>query len=519
APAVVRPAVSFSFVFCPILLALLAGRGLAQTSIPGYTPAAPKLKQNLSHEEKARRGAAPLSRIHPEIKIESARAHRLPALTPSEMRPERKSMRLRVGAVRRLDRPLAAQNDATFIQTPEGKLYVMRVTSEGAVMTRLHFSGVALPAGARLFVYSRANPDDYHALHIPGDDGLDVTGKNEFWTPPLRGEEVVVEYLASATAQDTPADQQSSPFTIDQVTHIFLDPRATRSAGGVQQDGPGLCNANVPAEWGEAAKSVGMLQFTTPKGEFVCSGVLLNNARNDGTPYVLTANHCLSRMEYTGTGTMYWLYDTGDRPTNGTPRSIAGTIIATDASGDFTFLQLPSVPPILRFAGWTMDMPAAPTPVASIHHPQASYKRFSSGNTAPGACPSGLPRECDQYLPVRWQNGITEPGSSGAPLWTGSPSDPRVAGLLSGGLSACNNPSGVDFFSRFDLAFPAIAPYLTGQGCAFALEPVKPHFGSRDAQTQEIFSSAGGDGAVKLKVRSGSDCPWSARSEAPWITL
>src|SRR5262245_58083320 len=226
APAVVRPAVSFSYDFCLSFLPLLPGRVFADSAILDYTPSAPKEKQILSHEEKARRGAAPLSRILSGIKIESARVHRLPALTSSEMRPERKSMRLRVGAVRQIDRPLAAQSDATVIQTPEGKVYLMRVTSEGAVMTRLHFNQVALPAGARLFVYSRVNPDDYHALHIPGDDGMDVTRKNEFWTPPLKGEEIVVEYLAPATAQDATTAQRVLPFTIDQVSHIFLDPRA-----------------------------------------------------------------------------------------------------------------------------------------------------------------------------------------------------------------------------------------------------------------------------------------------------
>src|SRR5215468_2971291 len=517
APAVVRPAVSFSFVFCPILLALLAGRGLAQTSIPGYTPAAPKLKQNLSHEEKARRGAAPLSRIHPEIKIESARAHRLPALTPSEMRPERKSMRLRVGAIRRLDRPLAAQNDATFIQTPEGKLYVMRLTSEGAAMTRLHFSGVALPAGARLFVYSRTNPDAYHALHIPGEDGLDVTGRSEFWTPPIAGAEVVVEYIAPATTPDEPPAQP--PFVIDLVSHILLDPRAARSSVGSQQNSPGLCNENVPAEWGEAAKSVGLFQFTTPKGEFACSGILLNNARNDGTPYFLTANHCLSRNDYSTSLRVYWLYDSGDSPTSQTPQSSGGAVIATGVAGDFTLLQLPYAPPGVRFAGWTAESPAASTPVTSIHHPQASYKRFSSGQTVAGACPSGLQGGCEQYLPVRWQSGITEPGSSGAPLFVGSSSDPRVAGLLSGGLSSCSNRTGLDFYSRFDLAFTAIAPYLTGQGCAFTLQPVKRPPGANDPQTREIFSATGGDGSVNLKVRTGTDCSWTAQSEAPWITL
>ncbi|MGH9844206.1 MAG: BACON domain-containing protein, partial [Blastocatellia bacterium] len=482
----------------------------------GYTPPPQHKAPELPVAEKARRGEAPLSRLRDQIKPEAARGHKLSALDPREMKQERNSTRLRVGAIRALSRPLDVLNDGTVFQTPEGKLYLMRVASEGAAMTRLHFSQAALPVGARLFVYSRSNPDDYHALHIPGDDGLDVAGQNEFWTPPLTGEEVVVEYLAPPDAR---AEQQSPPFVIDQVSHIFFDPRPSRSAQSTQQNGAALCNLNVPAEWSEAAKSVGMFQFSTPKGEFACSGVLLNNAKNDGTPYFLTANHCLSGTNNVSSVSVYWLYNNGDRPTNETPRTSGGMVIATGAAGDFTLLRLTSVPPGVRFAGWTAEAPAAPTLVTSIHHPRASYKRFSAGQTVADACPPGLPGACEQYLPVRWRNGITEPGSSGAPLWTGSPDDPRVAGLLSGGLSSCSNSAGLDFYGRFDLAFAAIAPYLTGQGCGFALEPLKQIFGSRDAQTQEIFSSAGGDGSVKLKVRSGTDCGWTARSEAPWITL
>jgi uncharacterized protein (TIGR03437 family) len=517
-PVIVRSVILSSVLPVLLFLALLAGNGVAQTSMPGYTPPpVAKLKSEVSQEEKARRGEVPLSRVRPQIKLESTRLHRMSPLSSSEMRPEKKSMRLRIGAVRQIDHPLAPETDGTAIQTPEGKLYLMRVVAEGAARTRLRFSRVALPAGARLFVYSQANPDDYHALHIAGEDGLDVTGQSEFWTPPMKGDEIVIEYLAPVSAQD--ASTAQPPFIIDQVSHIFLDPRAARSGEGAQQNGAAICNVNVPAEWGEAAKSVGMLQFTTPKGEFACSGVLLNNARNDGTPYFLTANHCLSATNYAGSFTVFWLYDSGDRPTIETPYSSGGVLLATGAAGDFTLLRFSSVPSGVRFSGWATEAPPSSTPVTSIHHPQASYKRFSAGSTVANACPSALPGACEHYLPVRWQNGITEPGSSGAPLFTGPASDPRVVGLLSGGSSSCNNRSGVDFYSRFNLAFEAIAPYLTGQGCAFALEPIKQSFGSRDAQTQEIFSSAGGDGGVKLKVRSGDNCPWTARSETPWITV
>ncbi len=498
-----------SLTLCLTLWLGFTGKAVAQTSLPGYTPPA-KPKPELSLKEKAQRGTAPLSRLYSQVKLESVRVRRLPALDPRQMRPERNSIRLRIGAVRQPDQPLVAQKDATLFQVAEGNLYVMRVATEGAVMARLHFSQVALPSDARLFVYSLANPDDFHPLHIPGDDGLNVVGQHEFWTPPMTGEEIVIEYLVPGKGSDDPAAAQ--PFIIDQVSHIFFDPRST------EQNGAAACNLNVPAEWSEAAKSVGLLQFTSPKGEFACSGVLLNDAKNDGTPYFLTAHHCLSEPEDVPALTVDWLYDSGNRPL-GTPRSYGAFLLTTSAAGDFSLLQLRSVPEGLRFAGWTTERPATASAITSIHHPQASYKRFSTGHILGNACTEGLVGLCEHFLPVQWDGGITEPGSSGGPLWTGPPSDPRVAGVLTGGLSSCSNRSGTDFYGSFQVAFSAIAPYLTGQGCAFALEPIKQNFGEHNLKSQEIFSPVGGDGSAVLKLMSGKTCAWTATSEAPWITL
>jgi len=56
APGVKRLAIALSFVFCLILQAFPAGPGLAQTSIPGYTPPAPKPKQNLTRRIRLQSG-------------------------------------------------------------------------------------------------------------------------------------------------------------------------------------------------------------------------------------------------------------------------------------------------------------------------------------------------------------------------------------------------------------------------------------------------------------------------------
>lgn len=498
------------FIFGSILFLVMTGSAVAQTSLPGYMPPAAKPTPELPLSEKVRQGKAPQSRTATQVKLESVRLHRLPAPGERELRPERKSTRLRIGAVRQLNQPLSVAKDGTVFQVPEGKLFLLRVATAGAAMARLHFNQVALPPGARLFVYSRANPDESHPLHLPGENGLNVVGEREFWTPPMSGEEIVVEYLAADNGAE---DVTALPFVIDQVSHIFLDPRST------EQNGAAACNLNVPAEWSEAATSVGLLQFATIKGEFACSGVLLNTSRSDNQPLFLTANHCLSESVTARNVTVNWLYTSGDQPGNGSPRTQGGAVIATGSAGDFSLMQLNFIPPGIRQAGWSAEHVAAGIPITSVHHPKFSYQRFAQGQTLQGNCPRGLPGVCEHFLPVRWQQGITEPGSSGGPLFAGTPNDPRVVGTLSGGLSSCNNPQGEDYFSRFEVAFPAIAPYLTGQDCRWFLQSSGPLNYGFETKTEELFSAAGGDGKIKLRANSSRECAWTARSETDWITL
>jgi uncharacterized protein (TIGR03437 family) len=248
--------------------------------------------------------------------------------------------------------------------------------------------------------------------------------------------------------------------------------------------------------------------------------VLVNNTKNDGTPYFLTAHHCLSRGQYfMSPPTVYWNYNGGSTLPPPETRSVGAYLLDTGPASDFSLLRLSYLPQGVRFAGWSAQRPAAATSVVSIHHPQASYKRFSNGQTVSGCTDEQPGADCN-FVRVRWQGGITEPGSSGAPLFTGPPSDPRVVGLLSSGTSSCDNRSGYDLFGRFDLTFNAIAFYLTGQGCATALWPTEAFYGSTAPfKTYHVFSAAGGTGSVRLKAIEGENCAWSAASNVNWVTL
>jgi lysyl endopeptidase len=454
-----------------------------------------------SLREKARRGEAPLSRLHQEIDLRSARVHLLPPLDkqlPSQFKAgDEWSTPLRVGVTRSFARPLSASSDAEKWRVSEGNLAAMRVASNGAVKLRLHFSDVDLPAGARLFVYSSANPDEYYGPY----EGRGPLSDGAFWTPPVSGDEVVVEYFEPGSIVPSKAD---TPFRIETVSHIFADMNAMATPELLE------CQREVTPEWREMARSVAILEFTNPKGEFVCTGTLLNSNREKfpNSHYLLTANHCVPDAKTAETVKIYWLYDSNAGP------STEGTITrpwlaASGVNGDYSLLNFSSAPPSgVRYSGWTTEIPPAGTAVTSITHPGGSWKRIAFGETTTGDCPADAPPGfCDEFVSVRWNSGRVEPGSSGGGLWAGPPTDPKLFGIVSRGVSNCN-VNEPDFFGRFDLIFPAIQAYLIGEGCRFEIDK-REHF----------IGASGGIDRARLRQITSEDCDFSVRASVPWIKI
>ncbi|MBL8190020.1 MAG: hypothetical protein JNK38_18545, partial [Acidobacteria bacterium] len=489
-------------ILATVFLSFLSTESRAQISISGrtQTPEAAVQKPAGTLAERIARGEAPLSLRDVTMK-DRARIYQLPNLTERELRQSDAKGRLRVGAVRGFDKPVEITSASSSFKLAEGTILLARIKAQGALKLRLQLANLQLPAGARLFVYSAKKPDEFY-----GPLSAETADEHgAFWTPPVEGDTAVIEYFIPAAT----TAGMNQPFQVLAVSHIFRDARAQMKESFGAQTGPGACNNEVPADWNSAARSVGMLQFTNPKGEFLCSAVLLNNIAETGESHVLTANHCLSTQAEAHTVRAYWLYDTGDQPPPVFSYS-GGTLLVSSPVNDFTFLRIGArVPAGVRFSGWTTEAVAPGTPVTSIHHPQGSRWRYSSGSAVVGNCPAGFPASlCDNYIKVRWNSGITEAGSSGGPLWVGPPSDPKLIGTLTGGDSSCANPTGVDIFGRFDLAFPAIERYLTGAGCLYEL-----------SSHQELVGANGETRTLSVKLREGAACAWTAKSNSPWISI
>ena len=492
-PRVLRRYISAKSLLVVSLLVLF-GPSIYAQSAPGFqSPDKPSAGLELPIQVRAARGEAPLSRVYDYLKVEPAKIRRLPALTAAEMRMDPSEKILRIGVVRPLALPINPLTDSPPYRLVEGDVRVMGIVSEGALYTRVHFSSMSLPPGARVFVYSVKNPDDFYGPY----EGHGLSEDGTFWTPPLAGEEVVIEYftrLSSGTGTSS-----EIPFGVSEISHTFKDVFAPDAAG--------LCNLEVTPEWANLAKSVGMLQFVTGAFEAVCTGTLLNDQASDQTPYLLTANHCFSAQTEAQSLRVYWNYNTGDDPPAGTPFTDGANLLATGTSSDFTFVRLTgSLPGGLFFSGWDASVTPVSTSVTGIHHPQASHKRISFGTTN-STCSPGLPGGCANFTHVGWSSGTTEEGSSGSGLWKGSAANAQLVGNLLGGDASCTNPTGIDEYGSFSVTYPSVSFFLTGPDCVTGV-----------TATNQNFSNGVGSGSINVTAAGG--CNWTASSTAPsWLFI
>ena len=253
-------------------------------------------------------------------------------------------------------------------------------------------------------------------------------------------------------------------------------------------------DATCYPEWSSSATSVAWIFFETSEGgSGACSGTLLNNRRQDLTPYFLTAAHCVQTEEEARSVTAFWLYQTqtcnGELPDfQSVPRTEGASLLSTlggdnHLDGDMTLLQLEGdLPDDVWFQGWDANPQPVGTPFTTIHHPANDdwgfFKRISFGQIISG--PSF--RTSDgvyAFVSFAPGQGYAEPGSSGAAILSSSGT---VVGALSGGDivgNACPTGPVRGVATHFSVFYPHVrqfidsaSPLTPGQPATFRLEPV-----------------------------------------------
>jgi hypothetical protein len=374
---------------------------------------------------------------------------------------ENKSQPWRFGY--KYDTDFSLQNSGTWETLSDGsKLWRLGITCENAITINLLLENVNIPAGASLYLFDgdKTNKIGAYTVRNNREDG-------ELGTEMIFGENMIVEYHEPANV----AGQGS--LTISSVVHGY------RTLTRIQNDltralnSSGDCNIDVNCPlgdpWTNQIRSVAMIIVN---GNGACTGALINNTCDDGTPYFLTANHCLSgntsnwafRFNWevaegdptlscattTNTASSYNLSSSYDQTANG------ATVLESSGNSDFALLEIDNMDVNdainwgVFYAGWdNTDVQSAVTEVIGIHHPSGDIKKicraFDTGNNISHSTVAGA----DVWFMDSWDDGVTEPGSSGSPLFD---QNGRIIGQLYGGAAACsgtNNNGQYDFYGRF----------------------------------------------------------------------
>tara|TARA_B100000945_G_C20424198_1_gene619502 strand:- start:2399 stop:4807 length:2409 start_codon:yes stop_codon:yes gene_type:complete len=311
-------------------------------------------------------------------------------------------------------------NSGVWEETNQGRVWRLSIFSENAYSINLIYNRYELPEGAQFFVYDADMTTVLGAFTHQNNKS-----HGQFSTAPTRGDVTILEYFE-------PYDVEfNGEIQVERVVHAYRD---VFFNGDRDYGDSGSCNNNVNcsefADWSAEVRSVAMI--LSGGGFRLCTGSLVNNVRQDLTPYFLTANHCLG-----GESTWIFMFNYESSGCNNqdgpTYMTVSGSdLLTSSSSSDFALLELNEAPPEsyeVHFAGWDASGTTPATPVG-IHHPSGDIKKISFDYD--NASNSGNYWDVDS-----WNDGTTEPGSSGSPLFDGN--SHRIVGQLYGGVASCTN--------------------------------------------------------------------------------
>ncbi len=287
-----------------------------------------------------------------------------------------KSMPWRYGIERTVSLDLLTHGQPTELSDGT-QIWRLALRSPQALNLSLNFSNFYIPQGGQVQFYNGSR-SDWSKVHYTKE----ITAR-EFGTWIIQGDEIVIEYIAEPSTTELPhiyIESLIHGYRMGAINSLIQNQNEAR---GLEDSGD--CHYDVNCSIGESfdghrdqlKKAVALLNLGNG---YLCSAVLVNNAKEDKTPYILTANHCLDNSD-----PAYWSMrfnwispdpvcgSTDSSIDIGTNFTVNGAQLrARNNRSDFVLVELnESIPASwdVAFAGWdrTDDLPEYQI---GIHHPK-----------------------------------------------------------------------------------------------------------------------------------------------------
>jgi len=340
------------------------------------------------------------------------------------------------------------------------RIWLFTIRAPGAKAITVYFDRFRIPEGGRLFVY---NHDRSMVLGAFSD--LNNNDEELFSTALIRGDQVTLEYDQPATLSDLPA------LHISEIAYAYRGVNETDGLTGFGSSGD--CEVNVKCAegdgWQDEQKGVARVAVKKLSNTYWCSGSLVNNTRQDQTPYFLTADHCgrgAKPADYS-----QWIFyfnylsatcanpsvEPGFRAMTGSEKVATAGDVAVGGSDFLLVLLNESIPDTFNvwFNGWNRNDVASPSGVG-IHHPMGDIKKISTYTTPLISTIWVHPTKLTHWE-VTWAatangHGVTEGGSSGSPIFD---PDGRIVGTLTGGEASCDSAflTRPDYYGKFSYSW------------------------------------------------------------------
>lgn len=353
---------------------------------------------------------------------------------------------------------------------PNGdRIWRINFISPGALTMNLIFDRYKIPVGGKVYIYNGDHSQILNVFTHQHNNPEEILG-----TWMVDGESIWIEYFEPKKVSG------QGRLNIGNVIHGYrtLNYPDTNANNPEALNDSGACNVDVNCDISafnsnahdikeDVKRSVGMIVVG---GSGNCTGALVNNTNNDGTPYFLTANHCLGGSVAGWAFRFNWASDAADADCATNAPSVdnsfiqtasGGILRASNAKSDMALIEITDTnffttnSANLVWAGWDRSTTAVPSLNVGVHHPSGDIQKVcvdlqgaTRVTTAFGPEPNA-----EMWRIADWDLGVTEPGSSGSPLFN---QNGLIIGKLSGGSAACtgtNDNGGFDIYGRFGVSW------------------------------------------------------------------